>query len=191
MAKRKVSQRETPQTNKEKDKKIEVLMEDLVSLENYILELFTFTPAPICFISPIGVILEFSPAFEKISEYRFYEVVGEEIGAILGETESKELVAETLGKGGVWAKEMTLLTKTKRRVPVSVFSRARKDEDDKIVGFFVGVFDLTEVKNTQGKLQEKIEELERFRKIAIGRELKMVALKEELRRLKSRPETNN
>jgi hypothetical protein len=37
------------------------------------------------------------------------------------------------------------------------------------------------------ELEKKIEEMQRFQELAVGRELKMVELKEEIRRLKNRP----
>jgi len=40
------------------------------------------------------------------------------------------------------------------------------------------------VKERTRELQEKMEELERFNKLAIGRELKMIGLKEEIKELK-------
>ena len=40
------------------------------------------------------------------------------------------------------------------------------------------------VKRRTKELQEKIEELERFQKFAVGRELKMIELKKELEKLK-------
>jgi HAMP domain-containing protein len=43
------------------------------------------------------------------------------------------------------------------------------------------------LKSATIELEEKIVELERFNKIAVGRELKMVALKEEIKRLKNDP----
>lgn len=42
-----------------------------------------------------------------------------------------------------------------------------------------------EVKRRTKKIQEKMEELERFQKLAVGRELKMVELKEEIKKLKA------
>jgi len=42
------------------------------------------------------------------------------------------------------------------------------------------------VKERTRKLQEKVEELEKFQKFAVGRELKMIALKEEIEKLKKR-----
>ncbi len=166
-------------------KKVATLIEDLTSLESYILDLFTFSPLPICFISPIGVILEFNPAFEKISGYKFYEIIGEGIKKIFDEKEINKLIQEAMTKKEIWAKEMVLFAKEKREIPVSVFTKARKDEKGKIVGLFIGVFDLTEIKKTERELEEKVEDLEKFRKIAVGRELKMMELKEEIERLRA------
>ena len=48
--------------------------------------------------------------------------------------------------------------------------------------YFVSqIEDITERKATEGKLQQKIAELERFNRIAVGRELKMMELKEKLK----------
>jgi len=172
--------------NQEGDqKKISVLLEDLSSLESYISDLFTFLPAPICFISPMGVILEFNPAFEKISGYKFYEIIGEGIEKIFEENRVQALTREALEKGEIAGREVRLLTKKKKEIPVSVFARARKDKKGKAVGLFIGVFNLSETKKAAQELQEKIEDLEKFQRLAVGRELKMVELKEEISRLKT------
>ncbi len=55
---------------KDRDKKITLLLADLASLEDYINDFFNFSPLAICFVSPLGVILEVNPAFEKISGLR-------------------------------------------------------------------------------------------------------------------------
>jgi len=44
------------------------------------------------------------------------------------------------------------------------------------------------VKERTRKLQEKVEELERFHKLAVGRELKMIELKKEVKELKKKRE---
>ena len=63
----------------EEEKKASLLADDLASLENYIHDLFSFSPLPICFVSPIGVMLEINPAFEKIPGLKSYELIGEPI----------------------------------------------------------------------------------------------------------------
>ena len=64
----------------------------------------------------------------------------------------------------------------------------RKGEEGEVVGYFFGVFDLTEIKKKEEELQEKMEELEKFNRLAVGRELKMIELKEEIKKLKEESE---
>jgi len=64
--------------------------------------------------------------------------------------------------------------------------RPLRDLKGDIIGV-MGVYeDITEQKRLNDRLKEKIVELERFQKFAIGRELKMVELKEKLRRRKKK-----
>ncbi|MCX5782231.1 MAG: PAS domain S-box protein [Elusimicrobia bacterium] len=48
------------------------------------------------------------------------------------------------------------------------------------------VRDITQEKKTKLELEKKIEELERFNKIAVGRDLRMVELKDKIRELEKR-----
>jgi len=43
-----------------------------------------------------------------------------------------------------------------------------------------------QVKERTKELQEKVEELERFHRLAVGRELKMIELKKEIEKLKKK-----
>ena len=169
---------------KELEKKNSVLLDDLASLENYITELFAFLPVPVCFISPIGVVLEFNPAFERISGYKFYEVLGEGAEKLFKKKNIEELIRETLKNEGIENKEIILLPKNKKEIPVSAFTRARRDKNKSVIGLFICIFNLSEIKNDERQLREKMEELKNFQKLAVGRELKMVELKKELKKLK-------
>ncbi|MFA7254483.1 MAG: PAS domain-containing protein [Candidatus Omnitrophota bacterium] len=53
--------------------------------------------------------------------------------------------------------------------------------DGKIAGFIEVVEDISERKKAENALEQKMEELESFKKIAVGRELKMIELKEKIR----------
>ena len=166
-------------------KKIEMLIDDLSALEGYISDLLTFSPLPICFISSVGVLLEFNPAFEKLSGYKFYEVIGRDVGILFQEKEIDKVMKETLKKGEARGKQFALITKKGKEVPVSVFTKARQDREGSIVGVFLGVFDMSEIRFTQQELEEKVEELEKFRRMAVGRELKMIELKKEIEESKN------
>ena len=136
------------------DKKISLLLEDLSSLEAYIHDLFTFSPLPICFISPLGVILEANPALERISHFNLDEIVGESIEKFFEKKEAEKLTKDTLEKGFVDAREMKFFSKGRKVKICQVFTRARKDENGKVVGYFLGLFDLTKIKKTEEELKK-------------------------------------
>jgi len=137
-----------------KEKKLSLLADDLASLESYIHDLFSFSPLPICFVSPIGVILEVNPAFENISGVKSYEIIGEAIEKVFEKREADSLTKETLEQGSVHAREMTFSPKGKEKIFIQVFTRARKDEEGEVVGYFLGIFNLTEIKEKENELKE-------------------------------------
>ena len=136
------------------EKKLSLLTDDLASLENYIHDLFSFSPLPICFISPIGVILEVNPAFENISGFKSYEIIGESIEKIFRKDEAESLTKNTLEKKIIEEKEMTFSPKGKEKIFIQAFTRVRKDEKGEAVGYFLGLFDLTKIKGTESELRE-------------------------------------
>jgi len=58
-------------------------------------------------------------------------------------------------------------------------------EDNEIVGAIITFEDITDRLESDKKLSQRIEELEQFNKLAVGRELKMVELKQEVNQLLS------
>jgi PAS domain S-box-containing protein len=204
------------------EEKTETLLEDLLLLESYAQELFSFTPLPLFFSSPRGVILEANPSLEKITGKNVYEIVGEGLETIFKEKEINKILKETIKKGFVENKELSVLTKDKKEILVSIFSQARKSKNGKTIGCFFGLFDLTEIKKKEEQLEEskkvlevrvtaktrelkgladelevkiqertkeleeKIEELEKINKLMVGREMKMVELKEDKEKLQNK-----
>jgi len=155
------------------EKRISLLVDDIASLENYIHDLFSFSPLPICFVSPIGVVLEINPAFESISGLKSYEIIGETIEKVFKKDEAENLTKDTLEKGSIEGKEMTFSPKGKEKMFSQVFTKARKDEKGETVGYFLGLFDLTKIKKTESELKKTqlglmniLEDTENARKIA-------------------------
>ncbi len=171
--------------------KIKTLTEDILLLENYIQDLFSFSPLPLCFINPKGVILEVNPAFIKATGHDEYDVVGESLSIILDNDFAKAIVKDVLEQDKIEKKETKLKTKEGGGMPVVVFAKSRKIKGGAINGAFFSFFDLTEIKKKEEEirtsrieLEERIEAMERFNKLTIGREMKMVELKEEISELK-------
>lgn len=171
--------------------------EELEELEKYIEELSTFLPLPFCTVNPLGVILNINKAFSNLTGYGDLEIVGERVGRLFKDEEEVQRLEKKIFKQGlVKEQEMDLVTKNKTPIIVSVSGTARKDKEGNLIGYFLAFTDITELKKLQKQLEEKvgerteqlkekIEELERFNRLAIGRELKMIELKQEIKRLKS------
>ncbi len=139
--------------------KASLLADDLASLESYIHDLFYFSSIPVCFISPIGVLLEVNPAFETCSEFRSYELIGEGVEKLFDKGEIGKISKETLKKGFVKEREATVFTKKGKEITALIFSRVRRDERGEVVGFFLSFFDLTKIKNKEKKLKTEIKKL--------------------------------
>jgi PAS domain S-box-containing protein len=177
------------------DEKIQMLKEDLEDLEIYIKEFSDFLPLPVCTVNPIGIIVNINKAVETITGYTSFELVGQEISVIFLEKEKIKKIEETIKQRGTDTRELTLLTKKNKKIPVRIYASMRKDKEGNYLGYFLAFFDISEIKALQEsleekvrertkELQEKIKELEKFHKLAVGRELKMIELKEEIKRLK-------
>jgi PAS domain S-box-containing protein len=79
--------------------------------------------------------------------------------------------------------EMQILTSKGKRVWVRTIGEAVKDSRGKIIKVQGAFQDITERKIAEEALLAKMDELERFQKLTIGREITMVALKKEVNNL--------
>lgn len=180
--------------NQNKDKvndKVVALLEDLAFLESYIKDLFSFLPLPVCLVSSLGVILDVNPAFEKISGYPNVEIIGRAVEGLFHKEEIEVLYRETETTGFVKAKEIKLVAKDQKEIFVSAATTLRKSEAGEIIGYFIGLFDLTDIKKYEKELQEakkvlevRVRELEKFQRLTVGRELEMIELKKNIEKLK-------
>ncbi len=140
----------------EKDRKIFILLKDLNSLETYVNDIFIFSPLPLCFVSPLGVILESNPAFVKISNFSFDEIIGKAVEKLFRGKEIEKLIEDTRKQGFVEGREMKFSPKGKAEIPAHVFTRTRKDEKGEKVGYFLALFDLTKIKKTEREAREAL-----------------------------------
>lgn len=181
-------------------KKLKRLTEDLEELESYIESLSRFLPTPVAYIGVQGSIIEVNQAFEKLTGYSTIEIVGKSIDTIFFDKKKGSILTQrTLDKGYIESLESFIVNKKEnKKIPVSISTMIRRDgkgEKDDAIGYFISFIDITESQEYQEKLertvrertkelQKEVEELEKFYKLTIGRELKMVELKKEIERLK-------
>jgi len=171
--------------------------EELEELERYIDELSSFLPLPFCIINPSGVILNINQAFFDLTGYNDLEIVGESASRLFQDKKEAEEMEKKILQGGlIKGQAIVLLTKSKKPIDVGVSGSLRKDKEGNIIGYFLAFSDITELKKLQKdlekkveertkQLKEKIDEMERFNRLAVGREIKMVELKQEIENLRN------
>lgn len=172
--------------------------EDLEDLETYIKEFSAFLPLSVCTINPLGMIVDVNKAAESLIGCPSFKIVGNSITSIFLEKEEVERIGEeTKKKKSVQGKELTLVSKKNKKIPVSVSASGRNDKAGNYIGYFLALSDITGIKMSQKslekkvkertrELQERVEELEKFHRLTVGRELKMVALKNRIRELENK-----
>ena len=125
----------------------------------------------------------------KLFGHTSKEMIGKNAGVFI----DKEYLNSDDMKGGgsVKTKQITVLDGQKKPVPV-IFSSSALTDKVRTIGRVIAFSNIGELveaqKNTEllnQELKQKIEEMEKFQKIAVDRELKMVELKKEIEKLKT------
>jgi len=164
----------------------EVLEKDLSLLQEYIEGFWDFLPIPVCEVNTPFNIINFGRKFSEFFGYPKEEIIGQNLEMFFRSKKTFDgLKKKVLKEGEVSQEEVIVLNKKGEEIPVSLSAKARVLEKE-IISCFFGFVDLRQVKEKERELEEKIEELERFQKLAVGRELKMIALKEEIKELKEK-----
>lgn len=190
------------ETNKREfsSQQIQQLKEDLKDLRRYLEEFLVFLPLPVCSVSPLGIIVDANRTFYSLTGYKKEERIrGETVFRVETLFEGKkkwgDLEERILDKGIIKGKEMILITKDKKQIPVSLSASYKEDEKGNLIGYFLAFTDITDFKMLQENLEEKVKErtkelqkrvreLEKFHELTVGRELKMIELKKEIKNLK-------
>ena len=179
------------------EKESKQTMEDLEDLVSYIQDFNFFLPIAVCSISPNRNIIDINRVFEELTDYKPLEIIGKSVKTLfLEEDKIDKIINESIKKKTVRSRELTLISKDKKKILVDISVSVREDKKGNSIGYFVSITDITEIKKFQEsleeqvkertkELQDKIRELEKFQKITVGRELKMIELKKEIERLKN------
>lgn len=149
------------------------------------------------FITDIdGAITYVNPAFEKLYGFRKEEALGKTPRIIKSGTfpdSAYKQFWDTLLAKKVVSGEILNKAKDGRLVTVEGSANPILDSNGNITGFLAIQRDITERKKAEdelGKLNERlrvqIAELERFNRLTVGRELKMIELKKRLRELEEK-----
>lgn len=157
-------------------------MSEKKNKKDYFDEFLSFLPLAVCFVDSEGYILEINEKMEKLLGYKSHELIDSKLNKLFGDDAEEILLKE------VKDKELEVEGKGKK-MPVIVFSEKRVAENGPSV--FIAVSNLNRAKKIEKQMEEKVKELERFNRLATGRELRMVELKRDKKKLKKKIEKKN
>ena len=155
---------------------------ELFELENYIKDIWRLMPVAVVYINPLGIIMDAGEVSNTLFALPKEELIGTRLRDYFSSPEEIVMLESEVAKLGKMLNREAVL---KRGVPVSLSVLARQDEAGNLIGFFIALTDLTEIKNAQRNLEEKNKQLETFNAVAVGRELKMIDLEKEVNELLS------
>ena len=115
------------------------------------------------------------------------QVIGKKVIEFLDE-DNKAILANQIqlreqGRGSTY--ELAYRRPDGTRVPCILSATPMLDADGNKIGSFAMVTDITERKKAEEELHRNIDDLERFSKMAVGREERMIELKNEINELRA------
>jgi PAS domain S-box-containing protein len=147
---------------------------------------------PLVTISPDGKITDVNEATIRVTGVERDRLIGTDFSDYFTEPEkAREGYQQVFSQGFVIDYPLTIRHRNGRHTSVLYNASVYKDVFGNVLGVFAAARDVTaqkraeaEVAEQRSKELERLAELERFQKLTVGRELKMIELKKELAELK-------
>ena len=163
-------------------------------LSRYSLSLIEASLDPLVTISTEGKITDMNEATVNITGIEREKLIGSDFFDYFTEPQkAREVYQEVFAKGFVIDSPLKLRHKGGKLTDVLFNGSVYKDDRGNVLGVVIVARDITAQKQLAereiaGREKElmRIEELERFRKLTVGRELKMIELKKEIEELKGK-----
>ena len=123
----------------------------------YLREVLAFLPLAICDLSISGMVGNINNAFEELTGLGINEAVGQYVADFFVETSRVNNILKLAQKESmVRNKELTLVTKGKKKVPVTVSFSIKRDIEGNFTGYLVSITDISGLKESQAEIEKKI-----------------------------------
>jgi PAS domain S-box-containing protein len=151
---------------------------------------------PLVTISPDGKITDVNEATVKVTGVARGGLIGTDFSNYFTEPDkAREGYQQVFARGSVTDYPLTIRRRDGALTDVLYNASVYRDIRGNVLGVFAAARDVTAQKRAESELAEqrareldRLAELERFQKLTVGRELKMIELKKELGELRGRPE---
>jgi PAS domain S-box-containing protein len=168
--------------------------ERLRSASQYARSLIEASLDPLVTISPEGKITDVNEATVKVTGVPRERLIGTDFSDYFTEPEqARSGYREVFDKGFVTDYPLTIRHNGGLLTDVLYNASVYRDAVGKVLGVFAAARDVTaqkraeaEVAEQRAKVMERLAELERFQRLTVGRELKMIELKKEIAELRRR-----
>lgn len=175
----------------------ERVSEQLLQASQYARNLIESSLDPLVTISGDGKITDVNEASVKVTGMPRDQLIGTDFSDYFTEPEkAREGYQQVFAKGSVADYPLTIRHKNGHLTNVLYNASVYHDAQGRVVGVFAAARDITAQKIAEEELGEqrrkelqRLTELEKFQKVTVGRELRMVELKNEIEELKKEIET--
>jgi len=132
-----------------------------------------------------GIIKFINPVAEALTGWEDGSALGKDLTIVFKIKDKKTFKSamKALLKGDIDSLEKVLISKEKTETFIDLNAKPITN-DEGITSGFVFIFrDITERKQAESELNERLRELESFQRVTVGRELRMIELKEKIKDL--------
>src|SRR5205809_201070 len=168
-------------------------MRELDKARAYAESLIKNAPDPV-FVSDLeGKILQANDAVSQLLGFRQDEVLEQSLSRFISAEETREFTAalrEVVERGVTRNARLNPRSASGEVIPTTLNASALRDSDGKVIGAIGILRDMRayeevvrDLEQSKSELQEKMLDLEKFEEVVAGRELKIIALEQELESL--------
>src|SRR5919205_417107 len=168
-------------------------MRELDKARAYAESLIKHAPDPVFVTDLEGKILQANDAVSQLLGFRTDEVVEQSLSRFISPEETREFTAalrEVVAKGVTRNARLKPRSASGEVIPTTLNASALRDPDGRVIGAIGILRDMRayekvvrDLEESKAELQEKIQDLEKFEEVVVGRELKMIGLEKEVERL--------